>query len=212
MKYTDLEEVNKELATVDIKGKAYVQVNTRVVAFRKLFPMGCITTDIVSLEKDAKGFGVVVMKATVVDEKGAILGTGYAFEKETSSFINKTSYIENCETSAVGRALAMIGIGTDASMCSAEELVNAITNQNKPEEEKKPEVKQDNKKKAEAEPKKIENSVISEVKVKALLARCDKEGVEPAKILKLYKVNSIADLTEAMYANINEFWDRLKEA
>lgn len=211
MKYTDLEEVNKELATVDIKGKAYVQVNTRVVAFRKLFPMGCITTDIVSLEN-----GVVVMKATVMDEKGTILGTGYAYEKETSSFINKTSYIENCETSAVGRALAMIGIGTDASMCSAEELVNAITNQNKPEEEKKPEAKQkkpeSGQKKAEAEPKKIENSVISEVKVKALLARCDKEGVEPAKILKLYKVNSMADLTEIMYANINEFWDRLKEA
>ena len=211
MKYTDLEEVNKELATVDIKGKAYVQVNTRVVAFRKLFPMGCITTDIVSLEN-----GVVVMKATVMDEKGTILGTGYAYEKETSSFINKTSYIENCETSAVGRALAMIGIGTDASMCSAEELVNAITNQNKPEEEKKPEAKQkkpeSGQKKAEAESKKIENSVISEVKVKALLARCDKEGVEPAKILKLYKVNSMADLTEIMYANINEFWDRLKEA
>lgn len=200
MNYADLEEVNKELATVDIKGKAYVQVNTRVVAFRKLFPMGCITTDIVSLEN-----GVVVMKATVMDELGTVLGTGYAYEKETSSFINKTSYIENCETSAVGRALAMVGIGTDASMCSAEELVNAITNQNKPE------VKQDNKK-AEPSQKKIENSVISEVKVKALLARCDKEGVDPAKILKLYKVNSIADLTEAKYANINEFWDRLKEA
>jgi len=200
MNYADLEEVNKELATVDIKGKAYVQVNTRVVAFRKLFPMGCITTDIVSLEN-----GVVVMKATVMDELGTVLGTGYAYEKETSSFINKTSYIENCETSAVGRALAMVGIGTDASMCSAEELVNAITNQNKPE------AKQDNKK-AEAEQKKIENSVIPEVKVKALLARCEKEGVEPSKILKLYKVNSIADLTEVMYANINEFWEKLKEA
>lgn len=60
--------------------------------------------------------------------------------------------------------------------------------------------------------KKIENSVISEVKVKALLARCDKEGVETGKILKLYKVSSLADLTEKQYANINEFWDKLKEA
>lgn len=77
------------------------------------------------------------------------------------------------------------------------------------EDRKKADTKQ---KKAEPSQKKIENSVISEVKVKALLARCDKEGVEPAKILKLYKVNSIADLTEAKYANINEFWDRLKEA
>jgi hypothetical protein len=201
MKYEDLEEVNKELATVDIKGKAYVQVNTRVVAFRKLFPMGCITTDIVSHEKDDKGVSVVVMKATVTDELGTILGTGYAFEKETSSFINKTSYIENCETSAVGRALAMVGIGTDASMCSAEELVNAINNQNKTED-----------KKAEAEQKKIENSVISKAKANALLARCEKDGVEPDKIVKLYKVGSISDLTEIMYSNLNKNWDKVKEA
>jgi hypothetical protein len=201
MNYADLEEVNKELATVDIKGKAYVQVNTRVVAFRKLFPMGCITTDIVSHEKDDKGVSVVVMKATVTDELGTILGTGYAFEKETSSFINKTSYIENCETSAVGRALAMVGIGTDASMCSAEELVNAINNQNKTED-----------KKAEAEQKKIENSVISKAKANALLARCEKDGVEPDKIAKLYKVGSISDLTEIMYSNLNKNWDKVKEA
>lgn len=196
MNYADLEEVNKELATVDIKGKAYVQVNTRVVAFRKLFPMGCITTDIVSLEN-----GVVVMKATVMDELGTVLGTGYAYEKETSSFINKTSYIENCETSAVGRALAMVGIGTDASMCSAEELVNAINNQNKTED-----------KKAEAEQKKIENSVISKAKANALLARCEKDGVEPDKIAKLYKVGSVSDLTEIMYSNLNKNWDKVKEA
>lgn len=201
MNYADLEEVNKELATVDIKGKAYVQVNTRVVAFRKLFPMGCITTDIVSHEKDDKGVSVVVMKATVTDELGTILGTGYAFEKETSSFINKTSYIENCETSAVGRALAMVGIGTDASMCSAEELVNAINNQNKTED-----------KKAEAEQKKIENSVISKAKANALLARCQKDGVEPDKIVKLYKVGSISDLTEIMYSNLNKNWEKVKEA
>lgn len=50
MTFKDLEEINKGLATVDIKGKDYVQVNTRVLAFRRLFPMGCISTEIVSLE------------------------------------------------------------------------------------------------------------------------------------------------------------------
>lgn len=63
---------------------------------------------------------------------------------------------------------------------------------------------------AHAEQKKIEKSVISEVKLKALIARCDKEGVEPGKILKLYKVSSLADLTEKQYANINEHWDKIK--
>lgn len=62
------------------------------------------------------------------------------------------------------------------------------------------------------ENKKIENSVIDELKVKALMARCDKEGVDVGKILKLYKVSSLADLTEKMYANINQHWEKVKEA
>ncbi len=64
--------------------------------------------------------------------------------------------------------------------------------------------------KAHAEQKKIEKSVISEVKLKALIARCDKEGVDTGKILKLYKVSSLADLTENQYANINQHWDKIK--
>ena len=121
-----LVKVNKAIKPVDIKGKDYAQVNDRTKAFRELCPNGTITTDIIELAN-----GVVTMKATVYDEEGKILGTGLAQEKESSSYINKTSYIENCETSAVGRALGFAGIGVDGSMCSAEELVNAITNQNK---------------------------------------------------------------------------------
>lgn len=63
---------------------------------------------------------------------------------------------------------------------------------------------------AHAEQKKIESSVISEVKLKALLARCEKEGVDTGKIMKLYNVNSLADLTELKYANINQFWEKIK--
>lgn len=121
-----LVKVNKAIKPVDIKGKDYAQVNDRIKAFRELCPNGTITTDIIELAN-----GVVTMKATVYDEEGKILGTGLAQEKESSNYINKTSYIENCETSAVGRALGFAGIGVDGSMCSAEELVNAITNQNK---------------------------------------------------------------------------------
>ena len=124
--YEQLVKANKSIKTVDIKGKDYAQVNDRVKAFRELCPNGAITTDILDMAD-----GVVTMKATVYDEEGNILGTGLAQEKESSNFINKTSYIENCETSAVGRALGFAGIGVDGSMCSAEELVNAITNQNK---------------------------------------------------------------------------------
>ena len=134
MKWESLKQVNEELKTVDIKGKDYVEVNKRVMAFRCLEPNGSITTEIISLEN-----GVVVMKATVTSGDGKVLGTGFAYEKESSSFINKTSYIENCETSAVGRALGFCGIGVDSSIASAEEVANAIHQQNNlaTEQEKK---------------------------------------------------------------------------
>lgn len=193
MKFEDLQKANKEIKTTNIKGKDYAEVNQRIKAFRMLYPNGSISTSIESLEN-----GVVVMKAVVKDEEDHVLGTGYAYEKESSSFINKTSYIENCETSAVGRALGMLGIGIDTSVASYEEVSNAIAQQEA--------------QKAEAENKKIENSVINEVKVKALIARCEKEKVDAGKILELYKVSSLADLTEKQYANINVYWEKIKEA
>lgn len=121
-----LNEVNDRLKKTDIKGKDYVEVNQRILAFWELFPGGSIETEILSLEN-----GVVTMKATVKNN-GAILSIGHAQEKESSSYINKTSFIENCETSAVGRALGILGIGATSSVASAEEVLNAINNQGKP--------------------------------------------------------------------------------
>lgn len=122
----DLIKANEGLKAIDFKGKGYVEVNTRVKAFRGICPSGAITTEIVDMTD-----GVVTMKATIADEEGRVLSTGLAQEKESSSYINKTSFIENCETSAVGRALGFLGIGIDASMCSADELANALNNQDK---------------------------------------------------------------------------------
>ena len=123
--FEDIKKANEAIKPTDIgRGKEYVEVNQRVTAFRMVYPTGSITSEILSLEN-----GVCVIKATCADENGQILGTGHAYEKENSSFINKTSYIENCETSAVGRALGMAGFGIDTSICSAEELQNAVLNQ-----------------------------------------------------------------------------------
>ena len=108
MEYKDLEQVNAEISFIDIKGKRYADVANRVKAFRKLYPNGCILTKVISIDN-----GVCVMCAECRDEHGSIVATGHAYEKEDSSFINKTSYIENCETSAVGRALGFVGIGVD---------------------------------------------------------------------------------------------------
>lgn len=89
-----------------------------------IYPKGRIETQMLSNEN-----GTCVFKAMIKDNEGNILGEGTAYEKEGSSFINKTSYIENCETSAVGRALGMAGFGIDTSIASFEEVANAIQQQ-----------------------------------------------------------------------------------
>lgn len=127
MTYEEIKKANQQLDTVNIKGKDYVQVNDRVKAFRSVCPGGVIETEMVYYEG-----GRVMFKATVKDQDDRILATGYAEEKEGSTMINKTSFIENCETSAVGRALGFAGIGIDGSMASAEEVATAIINQNAP--------------------------------------------------------------------------------
>lgn len=124
IKYEAIRKANEEIRLTDIKGKGYAEVNQRIKAFRMVYPNGTITTDIVKSEN-----GIVLMKTIVSNEDGVVIGTGYAYEKENSTFINKTSYIENCETSAVGRALGMCGFGIDTSVASAEEVENAMNNQ-----------------------------------------------------------------------------------
>ena len=122
--FEQIAKANDSIKATPIKGKDYAEVNQRIKAFRMCYPNGSITTEIVALEN-----GICTIKATVANEEGAIIATGYAQEKESSSYINKTSYIENCETSAVGRALGFCGFGIDVSVASYEEVANAISNQ-----------------------------------------------------------------------------------
>ena len=122
--FKQLQEANASIKTTPVQGKDYAEVNQRIKAFRSLCPGGAILTEMLSCEN-----GVCIFKATICDENMKVLGTGTAYEKEGSTFINKTSYIENCETSAVGRALGMCGFGIDTSIASAEEVQNAIQNQ-----------------------------------------------------------------------------------
>ena len=128
MDWQSLVKANAAIHTTHIKGKEYAEVNQRVQAFRTLYPARFITTEILCREG-----GLCIIKATVghyADGKSVILATGTAYEKEGSSQINRTSYIENCETSAVGRALGMAGFGIDTSIASADEMNNALLQQN----------------------------------------------------------------------------------
>lgn len=119
---TAIERYNKKTGKKEVK--EYAEVNQRVKAFRMVHPLGKILTEMMSNVD-----GVCLFRAEIYSEKGNLLGVGHAQEKETSSPINSTSYIENCETSAVGRALGMCGFGIDTSIASADEVKNAIQQQ-----------------------------------------------------------------------------------
>ena len=144
IEFEDIQKANDTIKTTGIERrdkdgnlvvKNYAEVNQRIKAFRMVYPTGTIETEMSSNEN-----GVVIFRANVYDNEDRLLATGTAYEKENSTFINKTSYIENCETSAIGRALGIAGFGIDTSIASAEEVQNAINNQevnDKPKTSKK---------------------------------------------------------------------------
>lgn len=90
--------------------KDYVSVNERLMKFREEYPDGIIHTEIIKWTDD----GTIVMKAVIYRnpeefERGVYIAVGHAYEQEGSSYINNGNALENCETSAVGRALAFMG-------------------------------------------------------------------------------------------------------
>ena len=170
------------MESINIKGKDYIPVNERIKEFWRRYPDGNIITEMVSNDD-----GVCVFKATTYTD-GAIRTTGYACEKESSSFINKTSYIENCETSAVGRALGILGIGIDTSIASAEEVDNAIYQQ---------ETKID-KTKVQALAKAITNAELSDAVVKGVLKEFGYKELEEIRIADyMGVVKAFQDIKEA---------------
>lgn len=195
MNFKQLADANATIKTTDIRGKQYAEVNQRIKAFRMVCPNGSIITEIVKLED-----GFCLMRAQVIDntpEGMVVLATGTAYERENSSNINKTSYIENCETSAIGRALGVAGFGIDTSVASAEEVQNAIAQQ----EGDKP-----------SEAEQLKAKPIDEAKIAALTAALTQNEVPIEKVLKLYKVESLADLTLAKWNNAMQHIEDLKKA
>lgn len=108
---------------IDIQGKKYVLVSDRVNYFNNTYPKGSIKTSLISKPES----DVIVIKAIVTPDvdKPERVFTDYAQEVIGSSFINKTSAMENASTSAVGRALAYMGIGVLDSIASVDEINKA---------------------------------------------------------------------------------------
>ena len=188
MEFKQIVEANKLIKTTDIKNKEYAEVNQRIKAFRYLYPEGTIETEMVSNDGT-----LCVFRAVVKNENDKVLGTGTAFEEKDSTFINKTSYIENCETSAVGRALAMCGIGIDVSIASYEEVANAINNQPKEEVKAKP----------------VVAAYPSREEMMALVKKHYPEGSKPLKqLLERNQLNSIDDANNALVMAIYDKYAR----
>lgn len=108
---------------IDIKGKKYVLVSDRVLYFNETYPNWCIQTQRIMVEES----WVEVFKATVIPDCEHMdrYFTGYSQAKWGDWFINKTSALENAETSAVGRALAMMWIWVIDSIASVDEINKA---------------------------------------------------------------------------------------
>ena len=112
-----------DTGVVNIHGKQYKTVALRIQEFRDNYLLHALETELISQ------WELVNVKATNSNEEGRILATGYAEEKRAYGNINKTSAVENAETSAVGRALAFLGLG-GTEIASADEVANAIAQQN----------------------------------------------------------------------------------
>lgn len=161
----------EKLKTIDIKGKDYVLVNDRLAYFREAYKGYSLETEVVFLDEN-----YCVLKAVIKDDKERVVATGLAREVNGSTFINKTSYVENCETSAWGRALGNLGIGIDTSVASYEEVANAIEQQKQPA--KKPDAK-------------TTSTVLN-----PLLFEAQGVGIDLDKLVIYYKKNNIDELTD----------------
>lgn len=169
------------MKTINIKGKEYVPVTERVKEFRKQYPNYKLLTEIVHYDENS-----VIMVAKIYDQDGRPIATGHAQEDRNSSNINKTSYVENCETSAVGRAIGMIGIGIDASMASAEEVANAVERQ-------------------EALKQKVNKNCISALKMLA-----EQKGSDFSSILSYYDLEKVEDMTMEQWQSAMNLLNRKK--
>lgn len=111
------------LPTVSIKGSEYVLVKDRILAFNEKYPDGYIQTELVSAPDAERN----VVKATITPDaaKPERVFSAHSQAVVGEGVVNKTAAMENCETSAVGRALAMMGIGVIDSVASVDELKKA---------------------------------------------------------------------------------------
>jgi len=102
----------------------YETVPSRLRRFREANPAWTINTSIIHIDDEC-----VRMRVEIgwIDDSDHfhLTASAHAEEYRNASEINATSALENCETSALGRALAFVGFGSADSIASAEEVIGA---------------------------------------------------------------------------------------
>lgn len=124
--WNDIESVNKCINPIKIKRsekddtgkwvetvKEYAPVNERIIAYRKLFPLGTISSTPNYSEK------YIEVEAVVTDNNGKMLAQAHARENIGTQFA-----LEKAETSAIGRAIGMMAIGIQTSISTADDMQN----------------------------------------------------------------------------------------
>jgi len=114
------------MKAIKIKGRDYITVNERLKHFRldDTYKGWNIIEDVAEINNNE-----IIVTVTIVDADGMLRSKASSQEYRDSSMINKTSFLENAATSALGRALGYLGIGIDTSIASAEEMNGAINRQ-----------------------------------------------------------------------------------
>ena len=101
----------------------YETVAQRLVRWWTEYPDGRIITSIHHYDGST-----IIMRAECYNNDDRLIATGYAEEVFGNSPVNKTSFLENCETSAIGRAISNSRIGHTGERASVTEMekVNRI--------------------------------------------------------------------------------------
>lgn len=101
-------EKGTRLPLLNLKGKPYLQVAHRLVWFRERYPEGLITTTIVQLKEDSVVVKAEIYSREIGNPQAVLLAVAHKMETK-SGF---PDFIEKAETGAIGRALAIVGLGT----------------------------------------------------------------------------------------------------
>lgn len=196
------------MKTINIKGKEYVTVNERLKEFRNTFKDYSLVSEIIELGAD-----YCTMKATIIDDKGVVRATGFAREVIAKSPINKFAFVENCETSAMGRALGNFGIGIDEAVCTADELLMKLSQDNKPE---KTEFEKEATKAATQHTRSLNKAVkeqdetlVKPAQYKGTLSERYNKAMET---LNSYTPETFKDASPTLHKALNDLEDELKEA